>query len=276
MIQVLRSTKRNGKAESGTSFASTITGDALGDEGSQTVLAAPPDTKRLIVNADDFGRTEAVNKGVVQAHEKGIVTSASLMVRWPAAEEAARIAAQQESLGLGIHIDLGEWCKVGEAWEVVYEIVPLSDRDAVAAEVANQLGRFHKLLGRSPTHIDSHQHVHRSEPVAAVLSDFGRRLRIPVRGTSPKIRYCGDFYGQSHDGSPYPEGITVDSLLAIMETLEPGVTELSCHPGLETDPDSTYGEERVVELRALCDPRLRHALALHEISLTSYRTLDVT
>ena len=44
----------------------------------------------LVVNADDFGRSEGVNRGILRAHERGIVTSTSLMVRWPAAEHAAR------------------------------------------------------------------------------------------------------------------------------------------------------------------------------------------
>jgi predicted glycoside hydrolase/deacetylase ChbG (UPF0249 family) len=49
-------------------------------------------TRQLIVNADDFGQSAGVNRGVIEAHENGIVTSASLMVRWPDAADAARYA----------------------------------------------------------------------------------------------------------------------------------------------------------------------------------------
>ena len=45
--------------------------------------------KKLIVNADDFGQSPGINKGIIKAREKGIVTSASLLVRYPAAVEAA-------------------------------------------------------------------------------------------------------------------------------------------------------------------------------------------
>ena len=65
-------------------------------------------TRYLIVNADDFGQSHGVNRGIMQAHRRGIVTSASLMVRWLAASEAAAYAREHPSLSLGLHVDLGE------------------------------------------------------------------------------------------------------------------------------------------------------------------------
>ena len=56
----------------------------------------------LIVNADDFGQSPGVNRGIIEAHEHGIVTSASLMVRWPAAASAAAYAREHARLGLGL------------------------------------------------------------------------------------------------------------------------------------------------------------------------------
>src|SRR5262249_22921163 len=63
-------------------------------------------TRYLIVNADDFGRSAGVNRGIIQAHEQGIVTSASLMVHWPAAREAAEYGRGRPGLSLGLHFDL--------------------------------------------------------------------------------------------------------------------------------------------------------------------------
>ena len=57
-------------------------------------LAARRDERLLIVNADDFGLSPGVNAGVIEAHERGIVTSASLMVRWPRREQAAAYALE--------------------------------------------------------------------------------------------------------------------------------------------------------------------------------------
>ena len=63
-------------------------------------------TRTLVVNADDFGASEGVNQGVVQAHVHGIVTSTSLMVTGNAAEHAARLAGEHPGLGVGLHWDL--------------------------------------------------------------------------------------------------------------------------------------------------------------------------
>jgi hypothetical protein len=79
---------------------------------SSTSLTAEQETKAagkyLIVNADDFGLSPDVNQGIVTAHEQGIVTSASLMVRWPAAAAAGAFGRDHPALSLGLHLDLGE------------------------------------------------------------------------------------------------------------------------------------------------------------------------
>jgi YdjC-like protein len=81
----------------------------------------------LIVNADDFGQSEGINQGVMEAHERGLVTSASLMVRWPAAIEAAAYSRAHPSLSLGLHVDLGEWTYGGDRWLPLYERVSRHD-----------------------------------------------------------------------------------------------------------------------------------------------------
>ena len=76
-----------------------------------------------------------VNRGLVTAHEHGILTSASMMVRWPAAKEAAAYAREHPRLGVGLHFDLGEWaCRRGTGAKL-YEVVSLHDLDAVRREL---------------------------------------------------------------------------------------------------------------------------------------------
>src|SRR5918994_4143612 len=183
----------------------------------------------LIVNADDFGRAPGVNRGVARAHEQGIVTSATLMVKWPAAEEAAAYA-RRSSLSVGLHLDLGEWEYRDGEWHARYHRLEAQTADGVADEVRRQLERFERLIGRPPTHLDSHQHVHREEPVRSALAGLGERLGVPVRDITPGIAYSGEFFGQDGRGAPVPEAITVDALVGIIESLPPGVTELGCHP----------------------------------------------
>src|SRR5437588_3622319 len=136
------------------------------------------DKRYLIVNADDFGQSEGINSGIIQAHEKGIVTSASLMVRGAAAPEAGLYARAHPELSIGIHLDFGEWAYQDGTWVAMYEVVPLDDRGAVADEVTRQLESFRRLIGGNPTHIDSHQHVHQREPLHSITMEFARRLAM--------------------------------------------------------------------------------------------------
>jgi predicted glycoside hydrolase/deacetylase ChbG (UPF0249 family) len=228
----------------------------------------------LIVNADDFGQSPGVNHGIVEAHERGIVTSASLMVRWPAAVEAAAYARSHARLGVGLHVDLGEWAFRNGAWVALYEVVPISERERVADEVARQLAVFRELVGRDPTHLDSHQHIHHSEPLRTILSEVGRELAIGVRQLSSRVGYCGDFYGQTGKGEPYPEGISVNHLIRVLGSMSPGVTELACHPGSGTDVDSMYRAERAREVETLCHPQVRATVVFRGIKLISFAGLS--
>ena len=225
----------------------------------------------LVVNADDFGRTEGVNRGIARAHEEGIVTSASLMVRWPAAEEAGRYARQHPQLSVGLHLDLAEWEYFDGEWRATYQVVNADDAASVTAELERQLHEFRQLVGHDPTHLDSHQHVHRSEPVRSVLTDAGRRLGVVVRDVTAEVHYRGDFYGQDGRGYPVPEAITVEALVALMERLPPGVTELGCHPGVPGDLENVYSVERGWEVEVLCDRRVRATLDRAGITLRSFR-----
>jgi predicted glycoside hydrolase/deacetylase ChbG (UPF0249 family) len=208
------------------------------------------------------------------AHERGIVTSASLMVRWPSSMEAADYARSHMQLSLGLHVDFGEWTYRNDTWVAVYQVIPTDDADAAARELALQLECFRHLVGTDPTHLDSHQHVHRTNPLRSVFVDCARQLGIPLRDADPGIRYDGSFYGQSGRGCPVPEAITVEALVRLIEDLPPGVTELGCHPGERDDTlDSMYSTERVAELKVLCDPRVRAAIRQCGVRLVN-RTLE--
>jgi chitin disaccharide deacetylase len=211
-----------------------------------------------------------VNRGIARAHDEGIVTSASAMVRRDAIEEAAELAQGWPRLSIGLHVDLSEWVYRDGEWAPLYEVVVAEDREAVEAEVAAQLSRFVALFGGQPTHLDSHQHRHLEEPVRSVVVEAGERLGIPVRSCTPGIEYRGDFYGQTAEGEPYPEAITVDSLVRLISSLPAGVTELGCHPAAEPEEESTYSSERPLELEVLCDPRVRGAVHETDIELRSF------
>lgn len=227
----------------------------------------------LIVNADDFGQSTGINRGIVEAHERGVVTSASLMVRWPAAAEAAKYARSHTSLSLGLHFDFGEWRCRGGCWSMLYEVVPEKDVKAVKDEAWRQLAEFRRLMGAEPTHLDSHQHIHRQRALRSIFLDVARELSVPLRSCARRIRYHGGFYGQDETGTSRPECIRVKALIRTIEQLPPGFTELGCHPGYAADLDSMYRAERAIEIEALCHPRTRAALAANSITLRSFGDL---
>jgi predicted glycoside hydrolase/deacetylase ChbG (UPF0249 family) len=235
-----------------------------------------PAVRELIVNADDFGQSIGVNRGVIAAHECGIVTSASLMVRWAAAADAAARARAHPALGIGLHIDLGEWASREGEWIPVYEVVDRNDVAAVRQEIRRQLDEFRRLMGTEPTHLDSHQHVHQSQPVRSLMCGLARELGVPVRHYTPAARYCGEFYGQTGDGRPLPAAIEVAALLALLAALPEGVTELGCHPALDDDIESMYRAERAVEVSTLCDPQVRAAVDAAGIRLRGFSARDAS
>ena len=225
----------------------------------------------LIVNADDLGLSPAVNDGVFAAHERGIVTSASLMVRQGAAAAAAAALPEAPGLAVGLHLDLAQWDYAAGEWMKAYGRCDTESTGAVEAECHAQLELFRDLLGRDPTHLDSHQHLHLSEPTATVAARIADDLGVPLRGR--EVRFEGGFYGQSGKGECYPAGIEPGALAALIESLPPGWTELGCHPAAAPVPQSSYDSERMVELRTLCDPGVRRAVERVAATLRSFADL---
>jgi len=196
----------------------------------------------LIVNADDLGLSAAVNEGVFAAHERGVVTSASLMVDRPAAVAAVEALAEHPDLAVGLHLE------PDDCWA--------------------QLERFRELAGRDPTHLDSHKYVHEAEPVRAVAETMAAELGVPLRNR--QIRYEGSFYGRTPDGEPAPETISPEHLIELIRALPPGWTEIGCHPAAGPVPTSSYDAERQVELRTLSDPRVKNLLNVSDVRLCSF------
>ena len=214
--------------------------------------------KCCIVNADDFGASDGINRGVLEAHTHGILTSASLMVARPASEAAVALARRHPRLGLGLHFELR-----------AEERTP----DAAARALAAQLARFRALAGALPTHLDAHHNLHREPALAPVFEAIARRHGLPLREHG-RVRYFSRFYGR-WDGESHPEQISTERLLAMLaREVEDAIVEVACHPGYR-DPAfrSDYDAERELELETLCDPALRRGVERLGIRLIDYRDL---
>jgi len=248
--------------------------------------------KRVIVNADDFGRTAGVNRGIIEAHRRGIVTSASLMVGFPAAAEAASLAKENADLGVGLHLTLTD----GVPAQTPQQVRDLVDEGGrfhlrpealdgvppaqIQEEARAQLRRFRKLMGRDPTHLDSHHHAHRSPAVLEAVLTLAWETGLPVRQGTAALRerleregipttdgFVEDFHG---------EGATLEALLAIVFAIPPGTTEVMCHPGHvdeELRAGSSYADERRRELDVLVHREVRQAIQALGVKLIHFGEL---
>ena len=223
---------------------------------------ALPEPTYLIVNADDFGASRGVNKGITRCHKEGVVTSASLMVTGGSAAEAAALSRDLPDLSVGLHWDV---------WGEDEREFDLGDRTAVREEFQRQLDHFHALMGRMPTHVDSHRHAHRRAGLLPLFQEMVEPLGVPLRGDG-KVNFVGGFYAQWEWGVSDLRKVSVGFFRRLLgEELRPGWNEISCHPGLPSlDFRSIYGAERAVEVATLTDPALPPALRGLGIQLKSY------
>lgn len=225
-------------------------------------MSAP---KFVIFNADDFGYSHGINRGIVEAHEQGVVTSATLMVNGPAVAEAVAQAEAHPALAVGLHVN---FTNEAAHW------FDLEDERICREELQAQYRRFLDLLGRKPTHLDSHQHVHRHPMRRRLFEELAESEDLPLRDRPPVV-FKGGFYGQWQHGISDPSKVSLEALERILRNeLTGGVYELSCHPGYY-DPtlEAVYHRDRENELRTLCDSRLPQVLLEEGLRLISYRDL---
>jgi predicted glycoside hydrolase/deacetylase ChbG (UPF0249 family) len=221
----------------------------------------PPASRRLVVNADDLGYDPQIDRGILEAHARGVVTSATAMVDTPFA--AAALRAAPASLALGLHAVLD----------------PALRRAQAEAELLRQIARFAELRGAPPTHLDSHKHHHARPELLDAFAAVGATRGLPVRALDAPmrdllrargVRTTDHFLGDA-DLRPC---WTPERLASAVGALEDGTTELMCHPGYAPSHARTsFGAEREVELRALCDARVREALARAGTVRVSFKDL---
>jgi len=169
-----------------------------------------PPRRRLIVNADDFGLSSAVNTAVARAHRDGILTSASLMVNEPGFAEAVRLAREQPRLGVGLHLTLlmghsalppeaipglvnarGEFSHRPVGAGLAYFFHPAL-RAQLRAEIRAQLAKF-RASGLPLDHVNGHLHLHLHPVILDLLlaaaDEFGiRRLRLTRDSLAHSVR----------------------------------------------------------------------------------------
>jgi chitin disaccharide deacetylase len=290
--------------------------------------------RRLIVNADDFGWSEEVTRGILQAHQTGILTSTTVMMNLPGAAGAIDLARREAPrLGVGIHLNLTE----GE---------PVAPRDKVT-DILDKEGRFHrspmdlfrlvkeftgalaaaeaeleaqivraKDCGLVATHLDSHKHVHMYPYLTSAVFRLAKKHGVRAVRTTPEFKPAGlarllpaewgmkdrvrqwinavtlRRWGRSAQagarkaglattdwffGVRVTGGVSAEVIELMLRTAPEGTGELMTHPGMaEPSPArlTRLGTSRPRELAALCDERVRRAVADRGWTLATYRDLS--
>jgi predicted glycoside hydrolase/deacetylase ChbG (UPF0249 family) len=248
----------------------------------------------LIVNADDFGRSAGVNHGIVRAHREGIVTSTTLMTNAPGTAHAATLAATTPGLAIGVHLVLTYARPLlnpsrirslvredGSFWRPTELLARPIDRREALLEYRAQFARARELVGREPTHVDTHHWVHDHPALSWAICELALETGAAARTHTPEQR---DEYRAKGVRTPdhfmrefqHPGHIEVADLLALLSRLDEGVTELMCHPG-EPDPElvatSAYARERPIELATLTAPKVRAEVESQGIRLITFAEL---
>lgn len=151
--------------------------------------------KRLIINADDFGLCDGVNKAVSLAHKEGVLTSATIMANMPAADEAVEIARKMPTLGVGVHLNLFEGSPLSDTNGInrllgsdgcfaltpsklsLLSITGHKIRNAIRTELTAQI-QWVIDKDLKPTHLDSHKHIHSFPTIFPIVCDLARQFEI--------------------------------------------------------------------------------------------------
>lgn len=261
-------------------------------------------TLRLIINADDYGLTTEVSRGIRDAHTHGIVTSTTCMLNMPTVAADIAIALRETPrLGLGVHLVLtagrplsapetvpslcaedGRFLKL----PVLQSRIDSIDPAHAEREWRAQIAAFVAAAGRAPTHLDSHHHSSYFSPALfKVMLELARELNCAIRlpGAAPidaGLRELLETYAppctDTFSTGFYADGVSIEHLAAWIASVPDGVHELMTHPGYcnaELESISSYARPRDREREVLTAPEIQAAVRSRGAGLFSFAALTL-
>ncbi|MFZ4451478.1 carbohydrate deacetylase [Salibacterium aidingense] len=246
--------------------------------------------KQLIINADDFGYSRGVNHGIIDAYTSGVLTSTTLMTNMPGAAHAYALAAEHPGLGVGIHLTLTCGRPLVSGHQTIVE------EEGTFRTLSYYSGHYHidekevyeewkaqidaaVQHGITPTHLDSHHHIHSYPGLTEVYTSLAALYQLPVRTPFPE--------GKPEDRHFFFEATTTDHFEPNIETLkgdieemfvEAEMVELMTHPAYLDKPlikGSSFLFPRADELALLTDPQIVRKLQdFPDLKLINYRELS--
>jgi predicted glycoside hydrolase/deacetylase ChbG (UPF0249 family) len=252
--------------------------------------------RRLVINADDFGLTKGVTAGIVEAMLHGVVSSTSAMMCKAGSLDNVREWAGRVAGRIGVHLQLTDGRPCSESAALPSLVTdsgefPRSRRDLRPLNVEEIRREWQAQMqraiesGMTPTHIDSHHHVHRYAAAFEIYCEIASEHGIPARAVSlqmaESLSAAGVKCAAYCETGWYDGELTVESLMnclnnAFVRCDDDCTLELMCHPGFvdEDLPNSSnYVAKREEELSVLCHPDLAQRLREAGINLITMRDL---
>jgi predicted glycoside hydrolase/deacetylase ChbG (UPF0249 family) len=269
--------------------------------------------KKLIVNADDFGRSSGINAGIEQAYRQGILSSTTIVANAPAFAEGLPLLQRNRGLAVGIHLTINEYPPLSphpflqelrhkSHLQLLATLARAREGDirAVHTELTLQVERV-LAHGIAPTHLDGHGHCHMQPRVAplvfAVAEKFGiRRSRLPREaywypGSAARMAQkwvlngiCARSHRLMRGRLRHPDhffgfsdggNLQIGALKRILSRVPEGLSELMCHVGTEADdPPFHIGYRWNDELRTITHYTKQQVAAEFGIEIVSYRDLE--
>lgn len=217
-------------------------------------------TKKLIVNADDWGMSPRFNEGILRGMIAGTITSTTVLVGRPFVEHEKETLLECD-VSVGLHLELPKDKSIEEQAEMV------------AAELERQCSLFKQFFGRPPTHLDSHYNLHLKPEIFPKVVEFAKTNGVAVR-----MRYSFDRDQLRAQGIKTTDNF-LNSLgkndferIELVKHAVDGTNEIMTHPGF-FDPEckSSVNKEREEELSFLTSEDFKRVLAEENIALIDWR-----
>lgn len=245
--------------------------------------------KYLITNADDFGLTDGVNRAIESAIDFGTVSSTTIMINMPLAENAVRWVKEHDIKCTGIHLNLtcgrpvlspSEVPSLVDERGIFYrhrpEMIVHAKPDDIRRELYAQVEKF-LSFGLVPTHIDGHHHIQLYDEILATFKGICRDFKLPMRHTDDRVKEILKREGiRTTDHFTlkfYAENATIDIMKEIISDNWDGVLEIMLHPGYndnDLESISSYNRFREKELGVLLSDEFMDLLDKNGVEAVSY------
>lgn len=248
--------------------------------------------KKVIFNADDYGYSQGINKGIVEASNNGVVRSTTMMANMPGFDHGVSLLPTAKNLKVGVHLCLTTGKSLGGVYKTLTDengsFLSLTqviqnakdgkiDLSEVEAEYTLQIEKIINA-GIKPTHFDGHHHSQNLNGVVDVFLKLAKKYNVAVRIEEPS-KLSGEYANiktTSFDASFFGDNVTQNQIDTILSTSTDHINntiEVMCHPGYADDfvmSSSSYNKTRETELEILTNHQIKELIQQKGYALSDF------